>query len=340
MVARHGGDGNAAGGRRGHVYRTGGSGYTPCPLAAAQEKALSATKRSFKRLLADRIVLRIPNRARHAAQAARAAEPVEAAAVMRRFSPAEHVARADAYFEREGELAQLFRRPFQDDPGTQPRLYGLSAVLQLADLRRDMRVLDFGCGLGWLSRCLATMGMAVVGVDVSARALALARDWLARDPLAPELRVEFRPFDSVRLPVEDASMDRVISFDAFHHVLDQAATLREMARVLRPGGLAVFHEPGPEHSRTADAQYEMRTFEVIENDIDVHRIWAAAQDAGFTGLRMALPLPQAPVVDLAAFDRVAAGRPALSDARHVLQGLVDFSYNLRVFALQKAGPPG
>ena len=259
------------------------------------------------------------------------------AEIMARFSPAEHLARADAYFVREDEEASLFRRPFQGPADTQPRLAGLSTVIQMLDLHEGARVLDFGCGTGWLARCLATMGADVLATDVSANVLDLGRRFLARDPLAGELRVAFERFDGTRLPAPDASMDRIVSFDAFHHVLDQAGTLREMERVLKPGGLAVFHEPGPEHSGTADAQHEMRHFSVIENDIDIHAIWRLAQGCGFADIRVALPALQSPVVRLSDFDRLAAGRPSMPDLRDLAQNVFDFSYNLRIFALHKAG---
>ena len=262
---------------------------------------------------------------------------MQVADIMARFTPEQHLARADAYFVRAEEEASLARRPFQSPADSQPRLAGLSTVIQLLDLAEGHRVLDFGCGTGWLARCLATMGAQVVATDVSANVLEMGSRFLARDPLASELRVEFRRFDGARLPAEDASMDRLVSFDAFHHVLDQAATLAEMARVLKPGGVAVFHEPGPEHSGTADAQYEMTRFSVIENDIDVHAIWRCAQACGFTDIRMALPALKAPVVRLSDFARIAAGRPSRPDLRDLAQNVYDFSYNLRIFALYKGG---
>ena len=284
-----------------------------------------------------RPALRLHSRARAAVAASAGEAPIAVADIIARFTPAEHLARADAYFVREHEEASLFRRPFQSPSDTQPRLAGLSTVLQLLDLHEGARVLDFGCGTGWLARCLATMGADVLATDVSPNVLELGRRFLARDPLADELRVAFQRFDGMRLPAADASMDRIVSFDAFHHVLDQAATLAEMARVLKPGGIAVFHEPGPEHSRTADAQHEMREYAVIENDIDVHAIWREAQRVGFTDIRMALPALQSPVVRLSDYDRVAAGRPSLPDLRDAMQNIFDFSHNLRIFALHKGG---
>ncbi len=302
---------------------------------------------TLRRLLRNRLTRRwyhrpamvLPDLARQAVLAASAANPIQVADILKRHTLAEHVERANAYFVREHEKASLFRRPFQNGLDTQVRLAGVSSLLQHLALNDGARVLDFGCGTGWLSRCLAYMGADVVGVDVSENVLRLARKWLARDPLADELRVEFQQSDGIRLPVADSSVDRITSFDAFHHVPDQEATLAEMARVLRPGGIAAFHEPGPEHSRTPDAQWEMRTYDVIENDIDIHRVWRAAQACGFANIRISLPVLHAPVVDLAQFDRVAAGRPSRSDLRIVMQNTVNFSYNLRVFSLHKAGGP-
>ncbi len=281
----------------------------------------------------------LPDLARQAVLAAAGPSPIHVADVLARHTLAQHAERANAYFVREHEEASLFRRPLQNATDAQLRLAGLSFMLQHLALGHGARVLDFGCGTGWLSRCLGYMGADVVGVDVSKNVLRLARQWLARDPIASELRVEFQQSDGVRLPAADASVDRITSFDAFHHVPDQEATLAEMARVLRPGGIAVFHEPGPEHSGTPDAQGEMRAYGVIENDIDVHRIWRAAQGCGFANIWMSLPALQAPIVGLAQFDRVAAGRPSHGDLRLVMQNTMNFSYNLRVFSLHKAGGP-
>ena len=91
-----------------------------------------------------------------------------------------------------------------------------------------------------------------------------------------------------RIDLPDASVDRVISFHAFHHVPNHDDVIGEFARILRPGGIAGFVEPGPRHSETPDAQFEMRTYGVIERDIDIHAIWRTAQRAGFSALELAV----------------------------------------------------
>jgi 2-polyprenyl-3-methyl-5-hydroxy-6-metoxy-1,4-benzoquinol methylase len=283
-----------------------------------------------------RPILRLEQRAAGEAAARRRGETIAVQDVLQRFAAEEHVARANAYFLREHEEDALFRRPYAALEEVQPRLAGLAYLLQQLELFPGARVLDFGCGTGWLSRVLATMGMSVIGTDVSENALALARKFIARDPLADSFDLAFRAFDSVRLPLEDASVDRIACFDAFHHVYDQEATLREMARVLKPGGIIAFHEPGPIHSTTPAAQSEMREYDVIENDIDVHRIWAMAETMGFGQIWISLPSIHAPLVGLRQLDRVAAGRPGRDDLAMIAQNVYDFTYNLRIFSLRKA----
>ncbi len=283
-----------------------------------------------------RPALRLPDRAQAAMDALAGAEPIKVTDVMARYEPAEHIERANAYFVREHEEDQLFRRPFNGLDEVQPRLAGLAFVLQQLELFSGAKVLDFGCGTGWLSRVMATMGLDVVGTDVSDNALRLGREFIARDPLVSELKVEFRLFDGVTLPLADQSVDRIVSFDAFHHVLDQEGTLREMARVLRPGGIIAFHEPGPKHSLTPTAQSEMRDYDVIENDIDVHRIWKMAEPMGFEHIWVSLPGIHSVLVGLDQLDRVVAGLPSHDDVERIVQNVHNFIYNLRIFSLHKA----
>src|SRR5213075_419536 len=99
---------------------------------------------------------------------------------------------------------------------------------------------------------------------------------------------QFLVFDGQHLDLPDASVERVLCLDAFHHVPNPDQVLAELGRVLEPGGIAGFAEPGPEHSRTPQSQYEMKTFGVIENDVDMKAVWEAAHRAGFTDLKVAI----------------------------------------------------
>jgi len=98
----------------------------------------------------------------------------------------------------------------------------------------------------------------------------------------------FVVFDGRRFDLPDASVDRITCLNAFHHVPNPRDVLNEMCRVLRPGGIAGFSEPGAGHSRSSQAQYEMRNFTVLENDIVIDDIERWALEAGFSRLELAV----------------------------------------------------
>jgi SAM-dependent methyltransferase len=104
-----------------------------------------------------------------------------------------------------------------------------------------LTVLDLGCGSGENSLLLARRGAQVVGVDISESLLALARRRLALNGCG-DAAVQFVPASAHRLPIPDASVDVVLGIAILHH-LDLDVTSREVFRVLRPGGRAIFKEP-------------------------------------------------------------------------------------------------
>jgi arsenite methyltransferase len=99
------------------------------------------------------------------------------------------------------------------------------------------RVLDAGCGPGfYVSEIVERVGPggSVVGVDASGPMLALAaKRCEAHD------NVSFHEGDVTALPVGDAEFDRVLSVQVLEYVADIPAALRELLRVLRPGGRAL-----------------------------------------------------------------------------------------------------
>jgi ubiquinone/menaquinone biosynthesis C-methylase UbiE len=95
-------------------------------------------------------------------------------------------------------------------------------------------VLDVGCGQGIDLARYARAGANVTGVDLTPRHVELARAHLAASGL-PATVVQG---DAERLPFDDDSFDRVSSNGVLHHTPDIEAALREIRRVLRPGGEA------------------------------------------------------------------------------------------------------
>lgn len=89
---------------------------------------------------------------------------------------------------------------------------------------RTESVLDVGCGRGFVTRRIQEIAPATTGIDLNAEAVA--------NGVTGGLRV----MDAQQLTFADSSFDKIYSFHAIEHIPDVAAALREMERVLRPGG--------------------------------------------------------------------------------------------------------
>jgi SAM-dependent methyltransferase len=96
---------------------------------------------------------------------------------------------------------------------------------------RGSRVLDVGCGNGFIAHHLsAMMGTSVIGIDVAD---------------STEAPINYRKYDGHEFPIADASFDAVVLAYVLHHAQDTHAMLNEIKRVLRPGGLAIIYEDIP-----------------------------------------------------------------------------------------------
>ena len=175
----------------------------------------------------------------------------------------------------------------------------------------EMTVLDFGAGSCWTSHFLAQLGCEVIAMDISAAMLELGARRFAEHPLFGDRPApRFSVFDGTRMDLPDASVDRVLCFDALHHVANMPDVIAEMGRVLRPGGVAGFSEPGPHHSRDPQSQHEMRRYGVPECDVVLAEVWAAARGAGFADLRVAVFSPSPQWVGMGELDAFLTERPA------------------------------
>ena len=108
-----------------------------------------------------------------------------------------------------------------------------------AGIRRGHNVLDVCCGLGGPARWIAhRIGCKVTGLDLTQSRIESARRLTDRVGLSH--LVTFVQGDATKMPVPDASFDRVYGQEAWIHIADKAALMGECRRVIRRGGVLAF----------------------------------------------------------------------------------------------------
>lgn len=113
-------------------------------------------------------------------------------------------------------------------------------ILDLIGPPAGLRILDVGCGDGALAVELSKRGASVTGVDASAQMIEAARERARRHGV----EITFNVAAVQSLPFPSEAFDRVVAATVLCFVEDAGAALREMARVLRPGGRLIIGELG------------------------------------------------------------------------------------------------
>ncbi|CAN5823136.1 hypothetical protein BH23ACT5_BH23ACT5_00950 [soil metagenome] len=139
----------------------------------------------------------------------------------------------------------------------------LDTIDRLLPLRAGQRVLEVGCGAGHLTNRLTERGIDMVGVDANPNASAIS----GSDRVVT-MRAEALDF-------EDHSFDAVVSVHAIEHIPSLASAMADMARVLKPGGRALFVYP----AEPVKGLYAIPTSVVLHHhpfkarEVHCHRLW-------------------------------------------------------------------
>lgn len=139
------------------------------------------------------------------------------------------------------------------------------AVLRWLEPAAGERILDIGCGDGYYDWRISRSGASVTGIDLDGKRLAYARRCYGNS------RAEFIKMDAGRLDFPPGSFDKAVSLCVMEHLADDELVLRNVGRVLKPGGLFAFSADSlslaaltPEERERHRRRYAVNTFYTAE----------------------------------------------------------------------------
>ena len=199
---------------------------------------------------------------------------------------AQDARRVDGVLAKRRDKAQIFFLNSADvwDKMRTEMIGARTDLLALLDLLDESWVIgDLGCGAGHISEALAPCVGRVIAVDESGPMLAAAKT-----RLETHANVELRTGTIEALPIDDATLDAAVLFLVAHFITDPAKVMREIRRVLKPGGRLLIVDL-MSHDRV---EYIVQLGHVWQGfDGDQMKEWLAS--AGFTSCRYR-PLPADP----------------------------------------------
>lgn len=129
-------------------------------------------------------------------------------------------------------------------------------------LARGRRVVDAGCGTGYGSAMLARCAALVTGLDVSAGALAYAREHYAGS------NIHWTQASCTDIPIATASVDLVVAFEVIEHLTNWPGLLDEARRILAPGGQLIVSTPNKSYYAESRKQSGPNPFHEHEFEYD------------------------------------------------------------------------
>ncbi len=154
----------------------------------------------------------------------------------------------------------------------------------------DAPILDFGAGSGWISEFIVRMGLRATAFDIHSNLEECLKRRAQADDRIEENLLSFAHGDGHAMPFEKNFFGHLLCFDTLHHMKDYPKVFSEFFRVLRPGGRAIFVEPGAGHSTSPETlafieEQKKHDENWIERDVVLEEMDLIAREAGFkTGL--------------------------------------------------------
>ena len=149
-------------------------------------------------------------------------------------------------------------------------LYERPAMLALLPPLQGLRILDAGCGSGWYAERLLERGAELDAIDVSAAMVDYARKRLEKGGLPSSNGATLKVADLADpLPYENETFDGIVSPLVLHYMRDWRPALKEMLRVLKPGG---WLQLSTHHPAADAARFQTENYFATEHIVD-HWDW-------------------------------------------------------------------
>ncbi|MGI9165172.1 MAG: class I SAM-dependent methyltransferase [Pyrinomonadaceae bacterium] len=173
------------------------------------------------------------------------------------------------------------------DEDTQRHFTDFANMAYALALPSGARILDVGCGSGWLCEYFARLGYEMMGIDLSPDMIAIARERVNKVSYGAdhetELRCRFLVHNIETAPLSQR-FDAILCYDALHHFEDENAVLANISTMMDPGGqlFVMEGEKPPEGSEmAAELRSVMRQYETLESPFEGEYLRELLQLHGF-----------------------------------------------------------
>jgi glycosyltransferase involved in cell wall biosynthesis/SAM-dependent methyltransferase len=174
------------------------------------------------------------------------------------------------------------------DPETARHFYDFANMCVALALRADAKILDVGCGPGWVTEYFARLGYEMTGIDISEGLIQVAHERLEGLPCQVDhetpVRCRFITHDIEAAPLNE-KFDAIICYDALHHFADEKSVFRNLAAMLEIGGLMFIvegHKPPSGSPTEIELRGFMEKYNTLESPFSSDYLRALIDWSGFT----------------------------------------------------------
>lgn len=151
--------------------------------------------------------------------------------------------------------------------------------LQIHQIQGERKILELGCGPGWLSVLLSKMGFDVKGLDISPKMIETAK-WRAKKENTNAI-FEVADIEDQIVKKEIKQNDVCIIYDSLHHCQSDQKVISKAFGYLKPGGILILAEPNRIHGKDAESKRAILKYGVSERGLSYGNLAKICRKLGF-----------------------------------------------------------